>query len=112
MKIDITQIIVAIISVLGTFVTVYIIPYLKSKTNNTQWNNILAWTKAGVQCAEIIYTGAGRGVEKKAYVEKYITDMCNQAGIKVNVDTVEVAIENAWKSLGLDKKEDVITANI
>lgn len=111
MKIDVTQIIVAFIGVLGTIITVYIIPYFKSKTNNTQWNNILAWTKAGVQCAEIIYAGVGRGAEKKAYVEKYITDMCNQAGIKINVDTVEVAIENAWKALELDEKENVIATN-
>ena len=104
MKIDVTQVVVALIGILGTIITAYVIPYLKSKTNTTQWSNIIVWAKAGVQCAEIIYNGVGKGNEKLAYVEKYITDMCNKAGIKVDADTIRIAVENAWKTLGLDIK--------
>jgi len=103
-NIDVTQIIVAIIGIIGVVITTYVIPYLKSKTSTTQWDNILNWATAGVQCAEILYNGVGRGEEKKAYVEKYIQDMCNKAGIKIDADSVTVAIENAWKGLGLDVK--------
>lgn len=110
-NIDITSIVVALIGVLGTVITTYLIPYFKSKTTTTQWDNIMAWAKAGVGCAEILYNGVGKGKEKREYVEKYILDMCSKAGVKVNSDEVRVAIENAWKSLGLDNKTIEDTRN-
>ena len=39
-------------------------------------------------------------------MSEYITNQCLAHGIKIDMDTVRVAIENAWKALGLDKKEE------
>lgn len=109
MKIDITQLVIALIGILCTAITTYLIPYFKSKTTTTQQANILNWAKLGVQCAEILYTGSGKGDEKRAYVEKYIQKMCEKANIKIDTDSVRIAIENAWKSLGLDQKNEALS---
>lgn len=109
MNIDITQIVVTIIGVIFTLITTYAIPYIKSKTTNAQWENITTWAKAGVQCAEIVYkTVAKSGSLKFDYVKEYIEKLCKQYHISIDEKTIKVAIENAWKELGLDVDDKVV----
>ena len=106
MNIDITQIVVAVIGLLGVILTSVVVPLIKSKLTNSQWETILNYALAGVQAAEIIFNAQGQGEEKLRWVSEYITNQCLAHGIKIDMDTVRVAIENAWKALGLDKKEE------
>ena len=105
MNIDITQIIVSVIGLVGLILTGIVIPslrsWLKSKVTNAQWETIKNYALAGVQAAEIII-GAGNGEKKFEEVKKFIEAQCKAHGIKIDMDTVQVAIENAWKNLGLD----------
>lgn len=107
MNIDITQIIVSAIGLIGLILTGIVIPslrsWLKSKVTNEQWETIKNYALAGVQAAEIMI-GAGNGEKKFEDAKKYIEKECAAHGIKIDTDTVERAIENAWKQLGLDKK--------
>lgn len=106
MNIDITQIVVAVIGLLGIIITSVIVPLIKSKLTNSQWETILNYALTGVQAAEIIFNAQGQGEEKLRWVSEYITKQCAAHGIKIDMDTVRVAIENAWKALGLDKKNE------
>lgn len=106
MNVDITQIVVAVIGLLGIILTSVVVPLIKSKLTNSQWETILNYALAGVQAAEIIFNAQGQGEEKLRWVSEYITNQCLAHGIKIDMDTVRVAIENAWKALGLDKKEE------
>lgn len=106
MNIDITQIVVAVIGLLGVILTSVVVPLIKSKLTNSQWETILNYALAGVQAAEIIFNAQGQGEEKLRWVSEYITNQCLAHGIKIDIDAVRVAIENAWKALGLDKKEE------
>lgn len=106
MNIDITQIVVAVIGLLGIIITSVIVPLIKSKLTNSQWETVLNYALAGVQAAEIIFNAQGQGEEKLRWVSEYITKQCAAHGIKIDMDTVRVAIENAWKALGLDKKNE------
>lgn len=101
MNIDITQIVVAVIGLLGLVVTSVLVPLIRTKINAEQWDTIYNYAVAAVQAAEIII-GAGKGDEKFAWAKKYIEAQCKAHGIKIDMDTVQVAIENAWKNLGLD----------
>lgn len=92
MNIDITQIVVAVIGLLGIIITSVIVPLIKSNLTNSQW--------------ETIFNAQGQGEEKLRWVSEYITKQCAAHGIKIDMDTVRVAIENAWKALGLDKKNE------
>ena len=83
-----------------------VVPLIKSKLTNSQWETILNYALAGVQAAEIIFNAQGQGEEKLRWVSEYIINQCLAHGIKIDMDTVRVAIENAWKALGLDKKEE------
>ena len=101
--IDVTDIIVAVIGVIGAILTGIVFPLIKAKVTNEQWQTIASYAVAGVQAAEIIF-GAGQGEQKFAWAKEYIEKECEAHGIKIDVDTIKVAIENAWKGLGLDEQ--------
>lgn len=105
MDIDITQIIVALIGLLSVIITSVVVPLIRSKLTNSQWESIKNYALAGVQAAEIIFNAQDKGEEKLEWVSKYIEEQCKAHGIEIDMDTVRVAIENAWKQLGLDKSE-------
>lgn len=105
MDIDITQIIVALIGLLSVIITSVVVPLIRSKLTNSQWESIKNYALAGVQAAEIIFNAQGKGEEKLEWVSKYIEEQCKAHGIEIDMDTVRVAIENAWKQLGLDRSE-------
>lgn len=111
MNIDITQIVVAVIGLLGIIITSVVVPLIKSKLTNSQWETIKNYALAGVQAAEIIFNAQGKGEEKLEWVTEYIENQCKAHGIEIDMDTVRVAIENAWKDLGLDKKHAEISAS-
>ena len=69
---DITPIIEAILGLLAAIITAIIVPYIKSCTTTEQQAQIDAWVKIGVTAAEQVFTGAGRGDEKKAYVIDFL----------------------------------------
>lgn len=106
-SIDITEVVVSLIGLLSIIITSVVFPLIKSKLTNSQWETIKNYALAGVKTAEIIFNAQGKGEEKLEWVSKYIEAQCKAHGIKIDMDTVRVAIENAWKDLGLDKKHQV-----
>ena len=97
--IDVTQIVVTLIGLLGIVITVLVAPLIKAKTTTVQWTNIVAWTQTAVQAAEVIYKGSGRGAEKRAYVLEWVKTEANKRGMKIDTDTIRVALEDAWKQM-------------
>lgn len=89
--VDITQTVSAVITIIVALITTFLIPWLKKKFDNESFENIKAWVKVAVEAAEMIYTGVGRGAEKKAYVESFLAEK----GIKLDVDTISNLIEAA-----------------
>lgn len=106
MNIDITQIVVAVIGLLGLIITTVLVPWIKSKMTNEQWQMIVNYVYAGVQAAEIIFNAQGQGEAKFEWVADYIEQRCAEHGIKIDGDTIKVVIENAWKEFGLDKHDE------
>lgn len=102
MNIDITQIVVAVIGLMSVIITSVVVPLIRSKLTNSQWESIKNYALAGVQAAEILFNAQGKGEEKLEWVSKYIEAQCKEHGIEIDTDTVRIAIENAWKELGLD----------
>ncbi|MCI6349163.1 MAG: phage holin family protein [Negativibacillus massiliensis] len=103
-SIDVTELVVALIGVLSIFITTVVFPLIKSKLTNSQWETIKNYALAGVQAAEILI-GAGNGIKKFEKAKQYIEKQCAAHGIKIDTDTIQIAIENAWKDLGLDHKD-------
>lgn len=88
---DITMIIEAGFALLAAIITAIVIPYIKSKTTASQQAEVNAWVKIAVTAAEQIYTGSGRGEEKKAYVLNWL----QEHGITVDAEKLDALIEAA-----------------
>lgn len=97
MIIDMTQVIVALIGLVGVVLSTVVIPLLRAKTTAQKWDNAMFWVKLAVQSAEQIYNGTGMGDIKKEYVEKFL----EEHNIKLDPDQIDVAIEAAV--LGIQK---------
>ena len=74
MTIDLTSIANAVIALIAAIITAFVIPWIRSKTT-----------------AEQLYTGSGRGAEKKAYVVEFL----NSKGFKIDAETLDKLIEAA-----------------
>ena len=91
MTFDITPIVEAVVAAVCAVVTCVLIPYIKSKTTTEQQKEINAWVKIAVSAAEQIYTGSGRGEEKKAYVLEWL----RSHGVTVDDEKLDAMIEAA-----------------
>ena len=102
-----TQIAGILVTLLSAVMGGILFPLIRSKVSVAQWELIKEFAVAGVQAAEILL-GAGNGKEKFEQAKRYIEQQCKKYGIKMDADAIQVAIENAWKALGLDKKSNGI----
>lgn len=107
---DITGIIVSFIAACTIIVTGVLVPLLvnrygaqKIETIRATFETIYSWAKAGAAAAEVLFSAAGMGEEKRDYVTKYITDMCARYGIAIDMDSIRQAIEKACRELGFVK---------
>lgn len=105
--IDITPVINAVIALLAAGVSVFLIPWIKSKTTDAQRKELLEWVKIGVAAAEQLYEGQGRGEEKKKYVLEFLASM----GFTVDEEAVNAAIEAAVNQLNLQRRHKDMSEN-
>lgn len=89
--IDLTPIFQALVVLIASIITYKLIPYIKSKTTVKQQQEINAWVQIAVSAAEQIFSGDGRGTEKK----KYVIDWLNSKGLNVDIATIDAMIEAA-----------------
>lgn len=106
MKIDITQIAVALIALLSTVVTGFLVPWLKSKINinkdklteNQQYFIKLAINTA-VKAAEQIFNSE-EGQKKK----EYVLNLLREQGFEVDTEAFDSAVEAAVLELHRELK--------
>lgn len=99
--VDLTQVVVAILTLVISLVSAFLIPYLKSKVSAEQLDTIKFWVNIAVEAAEMIYTGTGKGAEKKAYVEQFMSSK----GFKLDTDEIDKLIESAVLELKIATNE-------
>lgn len=101
MTIDLTQIASALITLIVGIVSAFLVPYLKNKLGNEKFETVRTWVGVAVEAAEMIYTGTGRGQEKK----KYVMDFLSSKGFSINTEELDNLIEAAVLELKLTDKE-------
>lgn len=89
--VDLTPIITAVLTLIFSLITAFLIPYIKTKVSAEQFATIKLWVQVAVQAAEILYVGSGRGEEKK----KYVIEFLNSKGFTLNAEEIENLIESA-----------------
>ena len=98
--VDLTQIIFAVLSLMLSLVSAFLIPYIKEKVTAEQFATIKLWVKVAVQAAEMLYVGSGRGEEKK----KYVVEFLNSKGFTLNTEEIDNLIEAAVLELKQENK--------
>lgn len=95
MNIDITQIILAVIAVLGSIITTFLVPYIrtkldieKSNLNENQIAMLRLAISTAVTAAEQLYNSE-EGQQKKSYV----LNLLKQQGYDVDSSALDAAIE-------------------
>lgn len=81
---DLTPIVEAIIALVGTAITAFLIPWIKTKYGNETLAKMQSWVHIGVFAAEKLY-GSGNGAAKLQYVENFLAEH------KVKLDTKTLA---------------------
>lgn len=99
--IDLTPLLQAIIALVASLITIYLIPWLKSRTSYEQQAQISAAVHIAVYAAEKLY-GAGRGDEKFAYALEYL----KAHGFDLDAETLKGQINAAIKEM--EQFDDVI----
>lgn len=100
MNIDVTEIISIVITLLGVLITTFVIPYIKSKTNDAQYNLIKTIVNTAVYFAEAYFNSSyGQGEEKRKYVIEYAKGKCSELGLTFDEVAVAQLIEEAWINL-------------
>lgn len=89
--IDLTPVVTAIITLLLSVISAFLVPYIKSKMSAQQLATIIQWVKIAVQSAEMIYKESGMGAKKKEYVMNFL----KEKGFTLNTDEVDSLIESA-----------------
>lgn len=88
---DYTLLFEGVLTILFALVTMYVIPWIKTKVSAEELTEIIKWVKIAVQAAEMIYKESGMGEEKKAYVKTFLEDK----GIKYDERQIDSMIESA-----------------
>ena len=101
-KIDLTQIILAVITLLFGLITRYVIPYAKAKLNANQMESLTIAVKTAVYAAEMLYNSE-QGKEKKAYVIKLLADQGYILDTSAVEATTDALIEAMVKELKIEQ---------
>lgn len=98
MTIDLTQIILAVITLIGALVTRYLIPWIKEKTNERQFEALKILAKVGVYAAEQLFS-TEQWKEKK----QYVLDFLKQNGYEIDAPAVDALIESLVRELRIEQ---------
>ena len=97
MTIDLTQIILAIITLIGGLIARYVIPWLKDRLDERKYNVFLGLVKTGVFAADQLFN-SDQGKEKK----QYVVDLLKENGYTVNTVSIDALIEATVKELKIE----------
>lgn len=97
------QIILMLIPVFGAIITGLVIPYLKEKIGSEKLAKFEYWANLAVKAAEMLWTEAGCGEDKKKYVVDFLNDMFNKNKVVITEQQIEILVESAVKQMKLEE---------
>ena len=98
MTIDLTQIILAIITLIGGIITRYLIPWIKDRLTDHQYEVFNGLVRVGVYAAEQLFTSE-QWKEKK----QYVVDLLRENGYEVDSTAVDALIEATVRELRIEQ---------
>lgn len=107
--INITTVLEALVTLAVAVITVFVIPWIRSKIKAEQFALIQQWADVLVTAAEVLFKGEKMGAEKKRYVIGKLKEKCEEHGMTFSEKELEIILESAWEMLigeKSSKKED------
>ena len=98
MTIDLTQIILAIITLIGAIITRYLIPWIKNKLDDRQYEVLATLVRVGVYAAEQLFS-RDEWKEKK----QYVVDLLSENGYSIDATAVDALIEATVRELRIEQ---------
>ena len=99
---NITQILLGVIILIGGAISLFVVPYLKTHMTAEQINILVGIAQTVVYAAEKIF-GAKMGKDKLEYALKVAQDLLVKKGLTFDDDVIRAAIEAQVQQLGFDK---------
>lgn len=103
---NITQILLGIIILIGGIVSVFVIPYLKAHLTAEQIGILTGIAQTVVYAAEKIF-GAKMGADKLAYALNLAKNLLAEKGLEFDEDVIRAAIEAQVQKLNFEEKPAV-----
>ena len=103
MEINVTQIILFVITIIFAIITRYVIPWLKTKLSDHDKEEIDYWLTIFESAAES-YFGKSMGVAKKAWVIDQMQKKLEELGIPFDGEVIQDLIEEKYRDLVVDGK--------
>ena len=100
---DITQILLGLILILGGIFTLIVWPYIKSHVSAEQLSMLAGIAQTVVFAAEKIF-GAKMGADKLAYALNLAKKLLEKKGLSFDEEVIRAAIEAQVQQLSLDQK--------
>lgn len=100
MNTDITPIVEAVIALVSAVITVFLIPYIKTKLTEAQRRRIKEYIDTAVMAAEKLFPsvdGEKLGEEKLQYVADYLKSKGIDFDVENVYDDIRIMIESAVK---------------
>lgn len=82
----------AFLAIIGALLTYYIIPYIKGKIGEAQYEKLQAYTEYAVRGAEQLYTPE-QWKEKKRHVYNYILEKSKEIGVDMEPPDIDLLVE-------------------
>ena len=102
MQIDLTQIILGIITIIGGIIARYLIPWIQGKLDERQYDVFNGLVRVGVFAAEQIFTSE-QWKEKK----EYVVNLLKENGYEVETTAVDALIEATVKELRIEMGQTI-----
>ena len=99
---NITQIILGLIFILGGLISLFVIPYIKTHISTEQLAMLSGIAQTGVYAAEKIF-GAKMGADKLAYALSLAKSLLAKKNLTFDEDVIRAAIEAQVQQLKFDQ---------
>lgn len=89
------------IMIVSLLLTTYVIPWVKSKTQNETMHSLIDLATQAVLAAEQVHSSQS-GAERKLIVTKFIKEILIQKNISISDEEIDMLIEAAVKQMNLN----------
>lgn len=91
MTIDLTQLAIALLSIIGTIITSYLIPYIKQKHSKEELEKVMILAKIAVNAAEQL---AKTGIIDLSERKEYALNVLKEKGVTLDIEQLSDIIES------------------